>query len=332
MTQPRGGILLHADEAIVRKHLEGIVRADTAIEWIPANSVDELARSLEHIDFLCVLDGQLSPDVVELLKGTTRPPNWIQIASSGYERAAQAGLLEQYRCANAPDSNATTVAEHAMALTLATTRNIPRMVRMQDSGRWSRSEGSLGLRSLAGATVTILGTGHIGSEIARMLKPFRVTVTGVSRSGTARVDGAFDRLETVKALPRVLTTTDILVVSLPSTAETRSLLTASVLEKMTANSMLVNMARGNLIAAEVLDQWIAASSERRLSLDVIPEEPPADPGHWSNNPQVLISPHVAGFGGDASSNLARLMEENAHRFQSGDVLRWELRTDQASTT
>lgn len=332
MNRPRGGIFLHAGEDVVREHLQGIVNADVEIDWHPSTTVEELARSLGSIDFLAVLDGQLTPDVVELLTDAVHPPAWIQIASSGYERAAQSGLLTLFRCANAPDSNATTVAEHALALTLAARRNIPRMVRMQDGGRWSRTEGSDGLRSLAGSRVTILGTGHIGSEIALLLKPFRVHVTGVSRSATARIPDAFDELAPVEDLANVATTTDILVVSLPSTPATRGLLTANLMDRLPSDALFVNVARGNLVGADVLDQWIDGSPERRLALDVIPEEPPSDPARWREHPQVLISPHVAGFGGQASINLARLMEENARRWRAGNPLLYELRQDTASTT
>lgn len=325
MTRPRAAIYVQAAEEIVRRHIQGIIEAGVDIDWVPCETVDEIAAALPGADFLCVLDGQLTGELVTLLETTEHPPAWIQIASSGYERAEQAGLLSRYRCANAPDSNAKTVAEHAMALLLATLRNIPRMVRMQDGGRWSRSEGSIGLRSIAGAAVTILGTGHIGTELARMLRPFGVRITGVSRSGTARDETPFDALARVDALGDVLAGTDVLVVALPSTPETRSILTADVLGRLPAHAVLSNMARGNLIAADVLDAWIAASPDRRLALDVIPEEPPSDPGHWSGHPQVLISPHVAGFGAQASRNLALLMEENARRARDGQPLRNELR-------
>lgn len=313
---PRIALFTQSAESVVRNHVSAIAAADVEVSWQVADDVAGLVHALDGAESICITDGQISDQVVTIIKSAP-DLRWLQIASSGYERAERNGLLDLFPAANAPSAAANTVAEHACALLLSVVRGIPHMVRMQDAALWSRTEGSKYLDTLAERRVLILGAGEIGSALARRLRPFDVEVIGVSRSGTAYNDEAFDAVVRVTDLRDQLSRADVLVIALPSTPDSRALLDRAALSRMSEHSIIVNVARGDILPTHLLSEWLHASAGRRVAVDVLETEPPADPQEFAGLDRLLVSPHVAGFGGTASLELARITARNAARFRDG---------------
>jgi len=177
------------------------------------------------------------------------------------------------------------VAEHALALVLATLRQL--QVRARATS-WEDEQRGL---SLNGRRVTIVGAGGIGTELLRLLQPFDVRVTMVRRRPDA-VGGA-DRTVQADELDSVLPETDVLVVAAALTDGTTSLVGSHALGLLPDDAVLVNIARGGLVDTDALVEALAAGRLGGAGLDVTDPEPLPD-GHplWTE-PRALVTPHQA---------------------------------------
>lgn len=213
---------------------------------------------------------------------------WVQLPWAGVD--AFSGVLAgldrpDLLWTSAKGAYAQPVAEHALALTLALLRVLPKRARAEG---WSTlSEG----RSLYGLNVTIIGAGGIARELIRLLAPFGTHVTVVRRS-TESVPGAAQTVVT-DALSGVLQTSDVVVVAAALTGSTRHLIGRAELELMRPETVLVNIARGPLVDTDALVAALAAGTIAGAALDVTDPEP-LPQGHplWAEA-RCLITPHSA---------------------------------------
>lgn len=188
---------------------------------------------------------------------------------------------------NARGLHDASTAELALALVLASLRDIPGFVRAQDAGEWRQ-----GFRpALADRSVLIVGYGSIGRAIEDRLEPFECArVVRVARSPRHTERGP---VHPVAALPDLLPDADVVVVAAPLTEETRGLMDAGHLARMKDGALLVNIARGPIVDTGALLAELT-TGRLRAALDVTDPEP-LPPGHplWSA-PGVLVTPHVGG--------------------------------------
>ena len=160
------------------------------------------------------------------------------------------------------------------------------------AGGWETLPG--GIRSLHGARITVLGTGDIGTEFARRAQAFHpACITGVRRTVRSS-DPAFTSIHAIAELDSVLPETDILVMALPSTAETVGILSRERIALLPDSAFVVNVGRGTAIDQEALCDALNAGQLAGAALDVVVPEPlPADhPLRRAKN--LLLTPHVAG--------------------------------------
>jgi len=203
--------------------------------------------------------------------------------------------------------NAST-AELALTLTLASLRGIPGFVEDQRAEHWDQGW----RQSLADKTVLIVGYGDIGRDVEARLLPFEVDVLRVARS-------ARDGVHAIGELPDLLPRSDVVILIVPGTSETRGLVDAEFLGRMRDGALLVNVARGPVV---VTDDLVAAlhAGKVRAALDVTDPEPLPE-GHplWSA-PHVLITPHVGGATPAMWPRAYRLVREQLERFARGEDL------------
>ncbi|WP_345436233.1 2-hydroxyacid dehydrogenase [Actinoallomurus vinaceus] len=202
------------------------------------------------------------------------------------------------------------VAEHVLGLILAAQRELPRWARDQDAQRWQPHF----TRSLAGSRVLLLGYGSIAVAIEARLLPFETEIRRVaSRARPA------ESVHGVDELPDLLPYADIVVSTLPLTAETTGLLDARLLAALPDDALVVNVGRGGTIdTAALLAE--TRSGRLRAALDVMdPEPPPAGHPLWST-PNVLITPHVGGGSATFYPRAERLIAEQLRRFAAGEPL------------
>lgn len=209
---------------------------------------------------------------------------------------------------NAKGVHDASTAELAVALVLAAQRGIPDFVRAAADGRWDGRR----RESLADRTVLILGYGSVGAAVERRLAGFECTVVRVARHARDGVHGLAD-------LPHLLPRADVVVVTVPMTAETTGLVDARFLAALPDGALLVNVSRGAVVVTEDLRRE-TSSGRLRAALDVTDPEPlPPDHPLWRDR-NVLISPHVGGNTSAFPPRAARLVADQLRRYVDGEPL------------
>jgi phosphoglycerate dehydrogenase-like enzyme len=279
---------------------------------------EAMRRELADADALWAWPAFYDAKLVELLARHRPRLRWVQLPTMGYDPVEAHGVPHGVTVTTAGDAYGPTVAEHAVTLLLALVRKLPAAVRNAEQHRWEQSHATA-IGTLHGATVAIVGFGNIGREIATRLRGFGARVLAVTRSG--RPDPLADEVVTVDALHDALARSDAVVLAVPLNARTRHLIGAPALAAMQPHAILVNVARGGVVDQAALT---AALTEGRIAgagLDVTEPEPlPPDDPLWAL-PNALITPHVAGYGGDvAPRRILALVERNLRAFIEGRPL------------
>ena len=213
---------------------------------------------------------------------------------------------------NAAGVHDASTAELAVGLTIASLRHLDDFARAMPEGRWlyDRHE------ALADERVLIVGFGSIGRAIARRLDGFECQVSAVAR--TARTADRID-VRSIEDLPGLLPDTDVVILIVPLTPETRGMVDAAFLARMHDGALLVNVSRGPVVDTEALLAE-CASGRLRAALDVTDPEPlPADHPLW-RTAGVLISPHVGGNTSAFLPRARRLVEAQLRRWAAGEPL------------
>ncbi|MDA8373724.1 MAG: NAD(P)-dependent oxidoreductase [Actinomycetota bacterium] len=207
---------------------------------------------------------------------------------------------------NARGVHDSSTAELALALTLASLRNLTGFIRA-GSQAWSARSGR---PSLYAKEAAIIGAGSIGHEIARVFGALGARCTLVSRTGSG------DSLRLDESGP-MLARADVVVLVVPLTASTRHLADAAFFANLKDGALFVNVARGEVADTEALLAEVS-SGRIQAALDVTDPEPlPVDHPLWTE-PNCLISPHVGGATDAFIPKARELVEENLARIAGGE--------------
>jgi phosphoglycerate dehydrogenase-like enzyme len=253
-----------------------------------------------------------APEALKELLAEHRGITWVQLPWAGVEPYADAGVFDDdHLWTSGKGVYAEPVAEHALALTLAGMRELPRFAQEIS---WSAQAGI----SLIGGRMTIFGAGGITTELLRLLAPFHCSVTVVRRHpepmpGVDRVLPFEHRYEALKGA-------DVIVLALALTPETRGVISRVEFELMEPHAWLVNVARGAHVVTEDLVVALREDVIGGAALDVTDPEPLPD-GHplW-RLPNCLITPHTANTEDMAQPLLSARIAENVRRFAANEEL------------
>ena len=184
-----------------------------------------------------------------------------------------------------------TIAEHIVMMTLEIMRRRPDYIRLKEERKW---EQHLPVRSLFGSRVTFVGTGDIGKEAAIRIRAFKPScMTGVNRRGQ-NPDNIYDRIVTLDKIDEVLSETDVLILSLPSTPETIGFLSETRLNKLPEDSYIINVGRGNVLDEKALESMLRAGKIGGAALDVFEKEPLDKDSTLWDCPRLILTTHAAG--------------------------------------
>ena len=217
---------------------------------------------------------------------------WICTPSAGVDHFLKPGILGlQTVLTNSSGAYGVTIAEHVVMVTLEMLRRKAEYNEAVRQRKWIRN---LHIESIRGSRIVLLGTGDIGRECAKRLRSFDpAALIGVNRGG-ANPGGLFDRVVTADRLEELLPETDLLILSLPATDETRNLMSAERLALLPETARLVNVGRGSLLDQKALERMLREGKLAGAALDVFSEEPiPPGDSVWEC-PGLLITPHIAG--------------------------------------
>lgn len=292
---------------------------DGAILVAPEDAQD-FAREIGDAAALVVHNARYSAEIATIVNGRARRLRWIQLATQGSDALSRHGIPPGAVVTNAADVWTPAVAEHTLALLLGLVRRLPQLERNRARAEWLKEETIASLSCLRGKTLLVLGAGNIGGEVARKAKAFGMRAIGVAR--TARSKRPFASVVPVERLAEVLPLADALVVALPLTEKTRRLVGARELGLLKPEAVLVNVARGGIVDERALVAALATGRLAGAGLDVFEQEPPPSDHPLWRLPNVILSPHVAGYGDpEVLERLARLVRDNVARYLAGKPLR-----------
>ena len=186
-----------------------------------------------------------------------------------------------------PGSNTYAVAEGAVAHLLSLTKSLPRLSALVQEGRWAlRDRVTVG--DLAGGTLAVLGYGRIGRRVSALAQAFGMTV--VAYDPYVR-EADVPLASTVEEAVREATHISI---HLPGTPETRGLINTELVSSLQPGTILVNLARGEVVDHDALLAGLESGHLGGVGLDVFAQEPPEHHPLF-DHPQVVLTPHVMGL-------------------------------------
>ena len=242
---------------------------------------------------------------------------WVHSYSSGVNQFLAPGVLPAsgVTLTNSSGAYGVTISEHILMQLLNVLRRRQEFLALLARREWRHD---LPLRSIYGSRVTLLGTGDIGQETLKRLRAFEpAQLIGINRSGK-NPGGLFDAVFAVERLSDVLPQTDILILSLPGTPKTYHILNEETLALLPDGAVVINVGRGSLIDEAALEKELLRG---RLfaALDVFEQEPLPPASTLWDCPNLLISPHSAGFTTlpHTVDRIVELFIENLGRYATG---------------
>ena len=225
---------------------------------------------------------------------------------------------------NSAGIHAPPMADTVLAMIFHFARGIDFAVRNQARSAWDQSAFDhvespvVELRDLA---VGILGFGGIGREVARRTKSLGMRVLATRRRPHESTEDAEVIAGDAAGVERVLRESDVVVIALPSTAETRGLIGARELAFMKPSAVIINVARGNIIDENALIDALQRGRIRGAGLDVFEREPLVSDSPLWLLPNTLILPHVSATTTHFWEREAELIVDNFERYLAGRPLR-----------
>lgn len=194
--------------------------------------------------------------------------------------------------------NRRSVAELVLAFAIVMLRKVPAANRDLLAGNWRQQEGG----QLSGRTVGIIGCGHIGKDLVRIIQPFDCPVL----VNDIRDYGDFYAQYGVKAvgLEELLAGADVVTLHVPLDASTKNLISAARLAMFKPGAILINAARGGLVDEAALKQALIAGRLGGAAFDVFADEPPTD-RELIQLPNFLGTPHIGGSSAEAILAMGR---------------------------
>ena len=214
--------------------------------------------------------------------------------NSGSELYTDWNLIKKYKMIITTSKiHEQAVSEMVLAYILILTKNMLKLYENKQNRIYYSEYFSLPIPLLREKTVLILGTGNIGTEIARKLKnSFYMKTIGINSSG--REIEYFDEVYTLNQLDGLLQECDYLILAITLTDKTQNIINVNNLKRMKKTAFLINVSRGNLIVESDLIEALKNQTIAGAGLDVFSQEPlPADSPLWEID-NVIITPHISG--------------------------------------
>lgn len=280
-----------------------ILSQNPAIEIVDVSSsklsVEELRQALSDVDGAVIRSGvKLTAEVLagqKRLKAVARAG--VGVDNVDLDAATREGIIVM----NTPGGNTTSTAEHAFALMMALSRNVPQAVAVMRSGGWDRSKfkGS----QLSGKTLAVIGLGRIGISVAKRALAFEMNVIGYDpflSEDRAKEYG----ITLYREVDDLIDKCDFISVHTPLTDETRNLINAERIERMRPGVRVINCARGGIVNEADVIAAVKSGKLAGAAFDVYPSEPPAADDPIRSVPNIITTPHLGASTEEAQEAVA----------------------------
>lgn len=266
----------------------------------------------EHITDIEILFGHIGEDAMPKVTAL----RWVHQPHAGVEGFMYPAFKESdAMLTNCRGLYGKQIAEHAFALLLSITRQIPAQLEFMKTKHWER----VPCIELAGMTMGILGLGGIGRAIAVRARAFEFEVIAADVEPIDKPD-TVSELYSLDGLMDFLAKSNILMVCCPSTPETHKILSHAQFNQMPDPSYVVNISRGKVIDETALVAALQNGKIAGAGLDVTYTEPcPEDNPLWEEQ-NVILTSHSAGSSQHIRRRAMQLFIDNLHRYVAGEPL------------
>lgn len=294
-------------------HLAQIRAAAPQADVVDAGQ-EHVAEELPAADIFCGHPKVPVPWDAVVAGGRLR---WLQSSAAGLDHCLVPSVVgSDIVVTSASGVLADQVAEHGLGLAIACTRRLPLFLEQQARREFVRRP----TRDLTGATIGIVGLGGVGRRLVEVLTPFRPRILATDYF-PIRKPAAVERLGGPDTLFEMLPEVDILFLCAPLTPLTRGMIDAAALARMKQGSILVNMARGQLVDENALVDALESGHLDSAAIDVAPVEPPPATSRLWAAPRLLMTPHVAGQSARRIDAMTDFFCDNLGRYLVGAALR-----------
>lgn len=235
---------------------------------------------------------------------------YIQLISAGYDRIPLDYIKDKkIKVFNARGVYSVPMAEFAIGGILQLVKRFDLFYENKKKHVWNKSR-TLG--ELFGKTSVIVGAGNIGSEIAKRLKAFDMTVIGVDIFNDSRL--YFDKIELLDNLDDQLKIADIVILTLPLTDSTANMFDKTKFSIMKDTSIFVNVARGQLVNENDLIDVLTKKEIAGAVLDVFNSEPLEERSPLWDFDNVVLTPHNSFVGENNNKRMFDVIFKNLETF------------------
>ena len=262
---------------------------------------------------------ELAPSLKACYKVLEESPNlrWVHIHSAGADRDVYVRLKSKgVQVATSSGANAEVVAQTALAGLLALSRKFPELVHAMHAKKWAPLLGSQLPPDLSGQTALLVGWGPIAQKVAQFLSVLGLRMKVVRQHAQAKslVKSGSDSLQpemlTFETLDSALPSTDWIILMCPLTDTTRGLINARRLNLLPPGAGLVNVARGEVVVEKDLIEALQNGSLGSAYLDVFEHEPLPQTSPLWHLPNVILTPHSAGFSAGNELRVSQMFLNN----------------------
>lgn len=260
---------------------------------------EELCAKISLVDALIVRSGtKVTREVFESSKGRLKVVGRAGVGIDNVDLAA----ATEFGCLviNAPTANTVAAAEHGIALLAGMARNVAQADASVKAGLWERSK-YVGV-SLVGKTLSVMGFGKVGSEVARRAKGLGMHV--ISHDPYAPADRARAVGVDLVSFDEAISTADFISLHMPLTPTTSKILNDETFAKMKKGVRIVNVARGGVIDEDALVRALDSGIVAQAALDVFAEEPPAKDNKLVQHERVTVTSHLGASTVEAQEGVA----------------------------
>jgi len=285
-------------DSLAEEGLE-VLRQDAEVEVKTDLTPPQLVETIGQYDAIVVRSGtKVTAEVIEAgqrLRVIGRAG--VGVDNIDVEKATERGVM----VVNAPTPTVLAVAEHTMALLLATARHVPRADASLREGKWLKKQ--LVGTTVAGKVLGIVGLGRIGTAVARRARAFDMEIIAYDPYLTReQIEGR--GATPVASLEKLLKQSDFVTLHATLTPETQAMIGVRELNMMKPTACLINCDRGAVVDEEALLKALEGGRLAAAGLDCFCEEPATD-NPLCCHQKVVATPHIAASTVEAQRDVAQ---------------------------